>query len=275
MISATKSWKVGTTVLAIAISLLIAKSNEAAPCVEGGIRNGACVPVAARASGDHIDLTATQSSASRSGATVGEITAPPPRRKPSESSEVVREGNGRAVLRDSYGVTRAPKPAPANPEVTLTDLASFHPAPAVDHMEPNGWSIIGLDTNFYATTDNPTQTGTLLGRPASVRFTPVSFTWNYGDGSTRTTKTSGTTWANQHIIELDPTPTSHPFHTRGHYTITLTVDFAAEYSWNGNDWQTIDGTITLPANTLTTTTGSIKTALVAHDCIQDPHGTGC
>ena len=57
--------------------------------------------------------------------------------------------------------------------VTLSDIATFHPTPAVDHSQPAGWAIIGLDTNFYATGGQHTVDGTLLGQPASVRFTPV------------------------------------------------------------------------------------------------------
>src|SRR5690606_3856605 len=34
--------------------------------------------------------------------------------------------------------------------VTLSDLVNFRPAPGVDSMEPDGWMIVGLDTNFYA-----------------------------------------------------------------------------------------------------------------------------
>src|SRR5690606_27128543 len=31
--------------------------------------------------------------------------------------------------------------------ITLADIAAFRPDPGVDHMEPNGWMIVGLDTN--------------------------------------------------------------------------------------------------------------------------------
>jgi hypothetical protein len=171
-------------------------------------------------------------------------------------------------LRDGYGVT-------ATAPVTLSDIASFRPVPGTDHMQPNGWTIIGLSTNFYAVAAVQVQDGTLLGRAASVRFTPRSYHWAYGDGLAATRSVPGGTWRAQGIREFDPTPTSHVFTKRGSYTISLSIDFGAEYRYDGGVWTPIAGVIPLPANPLNITVGDAKTVLVAHDCGSNPRGPGC
>jgi hypothetical protein len=167
------------------------------------------------------------------------------------------------------------KPRSGASPVGLADIASFRPVPGVAHMQPNGWAVMGLNTNFYAATGQHVVDGTLLGRPASVRFTPIGFQWNYGDGASTVTNAAGNTWDALRLAEFDPTPSSHRYTTRGTYPITLSIDFAPEYRYDDGGWIVIDGVVSTPANPLTVTTGKIKTVLVAHDCLADPDGPGC
>ncbi len=142
-------------------------------------------------------------------------------------------------------------------------------------MEPDGWTVAGLDTNFYAITGTHVVNGTLLGRPADVRFTPRSYLWAYGDGTSATKATMGGTWAAQGIAEFEPTPTSHVYDQLGDYTITLSIVFTAEYRFAGGPWRPVVGAITLPANDLYLRVGTAKTVLVERDCRQNPAGPGC
>jgi hypothetical protein len=159
--------------------------------------------------------------------------------------------------------------------ITLADIASFRPDPGVDRMEPNGWMIVGLDTNFYSVVGTQVKNGTLLGLPASVRFTPVGWHWTYGDGESASRGTPGGTWAAQGIHEFDPTPTSHIYRQPGTYTIDLTIDFAAEYTVAGIPWTPIAGALPVPANRLVATAGDAKTVLVERECTVNPSGPGC
>jgi hypothetical protein len=165
--------------------------------------------------------------------------------------------------------------APANGPVTLADIATFRPTPGTDHMEPDGWAVAGLDTNFYAVAAPQVVPGTLLGRPAEVRFTAVGYHWEYGDGTAAARATPGATWDRLRLPEFDPTPTSHVYAVLGDYTIHLRIDYRAAYRFDSPDFVPIDGTITLPANDLRITVGDAKTVLVNHDCAADPHGPGC
>jgi hypothetical protein len=142
-------------------------------------------------------------------------------------------------------------------------------------MQPNGWMIVGLATNFYSVVGVEVQQGELLGEPASVRFTPISWHWSYGDGSSAVRSTPGGTWAAEGIPEFDATPTSHVYTASGTYFIDLSIVFRAEYKWADGGWKPIVGTITIPANRLEATAGDAKTVLVGRDCLQDPSGPGC
>lgn len=158
---------------------------------------------------------------------------------------------------------------------SLSDIAHFRPTPGVDHMEPDGWFIAGLDANFYATGGSSVVNGTLLGYEAQVRFTPIRWTWAYGDGTSSTKSTKGNTWAALGLREFDPTPTSHIYAAPGTYYIDLTIGYRAEYNFAGTGWQTIAGTLWLPANRLVATVGSATTVLVDRDCNRNPNGPGC
>jgi hypothetical protein len=164
---------------------------------------------------------------------------------------------------------------PGAEPITLTDIASFRPRPGTQYMQPDGWTVPGLDTNFYAVTSVHVVNGTLLGQPASVRFTPVSFHWSYGDGTTATRGTKGGTWAQLGLKEFDRTPTSHVYERDGTYTIWLVIDFAAEYRFAGSPYYPIAGVLPLPANDLHITVDGAKTVLVEHDCGANPSGPGC
>ena len=142
-----------------------------------------------------------------------------------------------AIPRGNRCFAIAPRPATpavasaATPSITLRDLASFRPAPGSQNMEPNGWVVPGLDANFYAIVGQQLVPGTLLGQPATVRFTPVGYHWNYGDGSAAFRPTKGDTWARLGLRDFDPTPTSHVYETEGDYVIQLAIDFRAEYQF--------------------------------------------
>ena len=170
------------------------------------------------------------------------------------------------VVRDGYTV---------NEPVRLSDLVNFRPASGVDRMEPNGWIIVGLATNFYAQATSQVQTGDLLGRPATVRFTPVRYHWRYGDGTGTTLSTPGASWADQDSAEFDPTATSHVYRSAGTYTINLTIDYAAEYRYTSAEWVPIDGVVPVAANRLTVTAGDATTVLVNGDCTATRPGPGC
>jgi hypothetical protein len=177
------------------------------------------------------------------------------------------------VWRAPFWMTDPPDAATA--PVTLADIASFRPDVGTAGMEPNGWAVTGLDTNFYSAASAHVVGGELLGAPAAVRFTPRTWTFDYGDGASARTATGGGSWAALGLAEFDPTPTSHVYAAAGTFTVDIAVAFGAEYSLDGRNWIAIAGTLSVPAARFTATAGDATTVLVARDCLANPRGPGC
>lgn len=164
---------------------------------------------------------------------------------------------------------------PSGQPISMSDIARFRPSTPVGSMEPNGWAVIGLDTNFFATGEAEVVEGSLLGHPASVRFTPVAWRWTYGDGTSATVSVPGGSWSSLGIPEFDPTPTSHVFRQAGTYAVDLTVEYRAEYRFGSLGWTRIAGVLAVAGNQLQATVGDAKTVLVSGDCTAKPRGSGC
>ncbi|MGB3413158.1 MAG: hypothetical protein WBA28_00425 [Microbacteriaceae bacterium] len=168
-------------------------------------------------------------------------------------------------------------PTPPTPQraVTLADIAHFTPEPPRAIMEPNGWTVQGLPTNFYSSSRAHERQGRLFGLPVTVRFTPIGYRWSYGEGGTATHRVPGGTWASQSLAEFAPTTTSYRYQTLGNYTIRHQVLFLASYRFNGGNWQQIDGSILLPANDLHISVGNLETLLFEKSCQENPAALGC
>ncbi|WP_168915569.1 PKD domain-containing protein [Microcella flavibacter] len=167
------------------------------------------------------------------------------------------------------------EPPPGQTAITIADLVTFRPQTATLASEPGGFAVIGLPFNPHAQIGQHVVAGTLLGQSAEVRFTPYAYRWDYGDGATARTGTPGAPWQVLGLREFDPTPTSHVYSERGTYTLTLTVEYAAEYRVGGSGWIPVAGILTLPAPPITVVVGSATTVLVSGDCRQAPSGPGC
>jgi PKD repeat protein len=183
------------------------------------------------------------------------------------------EANG-GFYRDEFFVTSVPTD-PAVAPITLNDIASFRPVTGSAGMEPNGWMVTGLDTNFYSAAASHIVGGELLGAPAEVRFTPRAWLWTYGDGSFRRTSYPGASWAALGVAEFEPTATSHVYSSPGTFTIDLAIEFSAEYRVGAQGWTPIAGTLNVPAARFTAAAGAARTVLVARDCLANPRGPGC
>jgi len=256
---------VASLLLALAGTLLAADAANASNCSPEEIRLGTCSVNASLGDSD-VTLIGNQTSPGSGGGPsgAGHGHAPKP-------DDVCEHPVGERCL------GFVPKPTPTAPTrpVTIRDIASFRPTPGVQFMEPNGWVVPGLDANFYSVVGQQLVNGTLLGQPATVRFTPVAWHWNYGDGTAAVRPTKGATWASQGLHDFDRTPTSHVYETEGDYVIRLSIDFRAEYRFGASGFVPIVGVINLPANDLRVTVTGAKTVLVDHDCVVNPTGPGC
>lgn len=196
--------------------------------------------------------------------------------EPLEWTEVCQAGHPECVDPPAPDAepTDPASPAPAR-AVTLRDVAAFRPAVPGDVMEPGGWAVVGLPANFVAAASAQVVAGTLLGRPADVRFTPVGYRWAHSDGSSVTSDGPGATWEELGQDEFTATSTSHVYAAPGEYTVTLEVALAAEYRFGGSAWQPVAGTLAVATEPRRIVVGEVDTVLTRGDCTAAPDDPGC
>ena len=185
-------------------------------------------------------------------------------------------GNGSFLPLARNGVAAAPC-AGCSPTtiVRVSDLQNFPAYAAPAGMEPNGWAIVGLAANFWATASAQISEGLLLGESAQVMFTPIGYRWNYGDGSTSGSADGGASWKDLDLAEFSATDTSHVYTGKGTFTVVLTVDYRADYTFGDQGWRPVEGIVTVPSTPFTVVAARESTVLVAEDCLANPRGPGC
>lgn len=159
-------------------------------------------------------------------------------------------------------------------EVSMSDIASLAPAPVTVTQEPDGVGVVGLPVNVSASATTHQRSTVLLDLPVEVRFTPLSYTFRYGDGSTREAASGGTSWSAANLAAFTETATSHVYASRGDYVITVDVHYGADVDF-GSGWRPVDGTLTVPSSATGVEIFEARTALVEHTCAEDPAGVGC
>lgn len=157
---------------------------------------------------------------------------------------------------------------------TIDDVARFAPAslPLVD--EPDGVGVVGMPVNFVVAPSVHEQAGELFDLAVSVRFTPASVVFVYGDGDTRTARSGGRTWAQLGLPQFSATSTSHGYAARGTYTAHAVVQYTAEFNL-GRGWVPIAGILQIPTPSTDLTILEARTALVDRTCVENPDGPGC
>ncbi|MDR2323087.1 MAG: hypothetical protein LBE60_15750, partial [Microbacterium sp.] len=173
--------------------------------------------------------------------------------------------------------TEAPAPAdPGTPawSVTSTDLARFVPSTGTVDGEPGNVAVVGLPANFLSSAKGETIPGTILGRALSIRFTPVNYAFDYGDGERRDSAGPGTAWDANRQAQFTPTSTSHVYKEAGRYTVTVTVTYAADVDLGGG-WIPIRGTLDGPPAGQEIRVVKAHTALVLGTCQERPSAPAC
>jgi hypothetical protein len=99
-----------------------------------------------------------------------------------------------------------------------------------------GRALVNLPLVAYAEPVANTWSPTLLGTAVTIRATPVSYSWDFGDGSaTVVTEDPGAPYPD-HSVE-------HTYTATGDVTVSLTTTYTGEYSVDGGvTWAPIQGT---------------------------------
>jgi hypothetical protein len=215
------------------------------------------------------------------------LSGPPPVRRDRLAADVdspCRPGVGlcadgqHAFLPPAKAPTKPADPAPAAPaapDVTLADVAQFVPRSASIRSQPNGWAIVGAPVNLFTDATAQVVDGTLLGRPAQVRFVPMSFTWDHGDGTVSTTAGPGASWKQLGQQDFTSTDTSHAYPSIGDRRVALTITYSPSYRFDGGGWQQIPGTLPVQVGPVTIHVLQGSTVLVGGACGTRNAGPGC
>jgi hypothetical protein len=175
-----------------------------------------------------------------------------------------------------FHMTTTPGPAqPAQQSVTLDDVASFVPRDASIRSQPNGWAIVGAPVNLFTDAEAQVVDGVLLGRPAQVRFVPVSYTWDHGDGTSTTAAGPGASWRALGQQDFTATDTSYVYPSTGDRQVTLTIAYSPSYRFDGGGWQQIPGTLPAQVGPVTIHVLQGSTVLVGGACGTRDAGPGC
>lgn len=161
------------------------------------------------------------------------------------------------------------------PDVTASDLASFRPALPTLAGEPAGLGVVGMPTNIVAAASEQQLAGALLGYDVVVRFVPVAFVFDYGDGTTRRATSGGASWERLGVPQFSPTATSHAYATRGTYRVSATVQYAASVDFGTGSWRPVAGLVSATAGGYDVRVVEVRTALVDKTCAENPTGPGC
>lgn len=167
-------------------------------------------------------------------------------------------------------VVRRAAPPPTMPVVTQSDFQKFSlPAPRAS-VQPDGWTVTGYPTNMYTNARETTINLTILGFAVRVRARPVSFSWNFGDGHSLVTHSTGAK-----IAPGDSPAISHVYARSGHVRVVLTTRYSGEYSVAGGAWLPIGGQASVTGASTPLDVYRYHRYRVGHTCHEDPHGTDC
>lgn len=151
---------------------------------------------------------------------------------------------------------------PEDPDTTVVftveDFRRLPLTPSNPAVQPaDGRNLVNVDLIAHTDPTPQTLTTEVLGTPVTVRATPSTYTWDFGDGTPPLTTTDpGRPWPHQSV--------THPYTSAGTYTLTLTTTWSGEYQIAGTGpWLPIPGTATTTSPALTTTAEEATTHLVA------------
>jgi hypothetical protein len=146
-------------------------------------------------------------------------------------------GPGRATPPTRVVVPQLPQPGDVRWEQILTEYKEVLFPKLGVKVQPAGRTLVNLDTIVYTDESRvSTKTVTLLGFPVVVEATPMSYSWDFGDGGpVLITSTPGKPYPAKEI--------THKYMKRGSTKVTLTTNYAARFNVADTGWQYVDGTV--------------------------------
>ncbi|WP_133805991.1 PKD domain-containing protein [Kribbella caucasensis] len=140
------------------------------------------------------------------------------------------------VPRPTTEVVQPPRPEDVNWEEVLQESKNVAFPGRRVKVQPAGRTLVNLDTIVYTDHDEvTTATVSLLGFPVVVEASPVSYTWDFGDGTKVTTTSPGKPYPAKDV--------THKYVKKADVSVVLTTNYAARFNVAGTGWQYVDGTV--------------------------------
>jgi len=137
---------------------------------------------------------------------------------------------------DNGGCTEDP---PVAVILTAADFSRLPLTPSAPQLQPaDGHGLVNADLIVYTDPTPQTLTTTILGTPITVRATPTTYTWDYGDDTEPLTTTDPGQPYPHHTV-------ARPYTTPGDYQLTLSTTWTGTYQVNNaGPWLDVLGTAT-------------------------------
>lgn len=184
---------------------------------------------------------------------------------------------GQVVAMTQYCQIEPPTTIPGVAEdiarVTLADFRRLPILASTIISQPENFSLRNGHANLYAESKNQSFNIVIFDQDVRVRAIPTSYSWSYGDGTSRIMDFPGEPQANRGFDA--PTSTSHVYKETGDFSVGLTTRFRGEYSTEGGPWTPIPGIANVPSASVTLSVWRTKKVLVAENCQSTPDGPGC
>ncbi len=122
------------------------------------------------------------------------------------------------------------------------------PASRLVVQPPGGKTLVNFDTLFRTEAAPFTRTVRLLGHRVDLEITPASFAWSHGDGTRQVTSDPGRAFRRGVAMSEY---VSHRYED-AYVTMRPKVDttYSARFRVDGGPWRDVNGTVTIPGNSV-------------------------
>ena len=157
--------------------------------------------------------------------------------------------------------------------ITLEEFEKQPVLAAVIVSQPANFGLRNAHSNLYADAQEQEFTFDFQDAAIVLKARPVSYQWNYGDGTSAVTTIPGGPVAGNAFDTQ--TPTSHQYTETGDFDLTLTTYFAGDYSVDGGPFQPVAGEAAVVSVPHLMSIWRTQGHNVSENCIENPAGIGC
>lgn len=157
--------------------------------------------------------------------------------------------------------------------ITLEEFQKQPVLAATIISQPSNFGLRNAHSNIFAEAQEQEFAFDFQDAAIVLKARPVSYQWNYGDGTSATTPVPGGPVGGSAFDTQ--TPTSHQYASTGDFDLTLTTFFAGDYSVDGGPFQPVAGEAAVVSEPHLMSIWRTKGHSVSENCIENPTGIGC